>query len=117
MTAPLPADLSAMSMTELFRLEAEAQIQALNQGFVALERNHTDPAQLQSLMRAAHSLKGAARIVGLNAAVTVAHVLEDRMVAAQKGELVLDEAQVDALLSGVDLLQRIANTPDAEIGQ
>ena len=36
-------------------------------------------------MRAAHSLKGAARIVGLDAAVRVAHAMEDCLVAAQKG--------------------------------
>ena len=38
---------------------------------------------LEALMRAAHSVKGAARIVGLEEAVQVAHVMEDCFVAAQ----------------------------------
>ena len=36
-------------------------------------------------MRAAHSLKGAARIVGLTVGVRVAHAMEDCFVAAQQG--------------------------------
>ena len=36
-------------------------------------------------MRAAHSIKGAARVVGVDPAVSVAHVMEDCFVAAQKG--------------------------------
>ena len=36
-------------------------------------------------MRAAHSLKGAARIVGLDVGVRVAHAMEDCFVAAQRG--------------------------------
>ena len=66
-------------------------------------------------MRAAHSLKGAARIVGLDAAVRVAHAMEDGFVAAQKGKLVLRPEHVDILLRGVDLLVQIAQLAEAEL--
>ena len=66
-------------------------------------------------MRAAHSLKGAAKMVDLDAAVSVAHGLEDIFVAAQQGSLVLLPKQVDVLLRGVDLLQRIAQAPEIKI--
>ena len=59
-------------MLELFRLDAEGQVQALNVGLLALERAPTAADQLEACMRAAHSLKGAARIVGLDSAVSVA---------------------------------------------
>ena len=62
-------------------------------------------------MRAAHSLKGAARIVGIDTAVEVAHVMENCFVAAQNGELLLERAHVDILLEGVDLLGKIAQNP------
>jgi len=117
MTTPLPTDLSGMSMLDLFRVEAEAQVQTLTDGLLALERNNASASQLESLMRAAHSLKGAARIVGLNVAVGVAHVMEDCFVAAQKGAISLGQAQVDVLLGGVDLISRIAHTPEAEVGK
>jgi two-component system sensor histidine kinase and response regulator WspE len=64
-------------------------------------------------MRAAHSLKGAARIVGLEAAVQVAHAMEDCFVAAQKGKIALSAEAVDVLLKSVDLFSRIAQTPES----
>ncbi|MEP6670427.1 MAG: hybrid sensor histidine kinase/response regulator [Chthoniobacter sp.] len=117
MNATSPTDLSDFSMVDLFRIEAEAQTQTLTSGLLALERAPATARHFESLMRAAHSLKGAARIVGLNAAVSVAHVMEDCFVSAQKGALTLGQAQVDLLLSGVDLLSRIAHTPEAEIAK
>jgi len=100
MNGPNSSDFSDMSMLGLFRVEAEAQTQTLNSGLLALEREPASPSHLESLMRAAHSLKGAARIVGVSTAVTVAHAMEDCFVAAQKGELTLGQAQIDLLLGG-----------------
>ena len=113
----MSADLSELSMLELFRLDAQGQTEALTAGLLALERDAAAADQLESCMRAAHSLKGAARIVGLDVGVGVAHAMEDCFVAAQQGALVLGRAQIDVLLRGVDLLHRIANTPEAEIDQ
>ena len=108
-------DLSGFSMMELFRMEADSHTTTLTSGLVALEGGLATPAAIEPLMRAAHSLKGAARIVGLDAAVRVAHAMEDCLVAAQKGKLVLEPAHVDVLLQGVDLLVQIAQIDEPEI--
>jgi len=107
-------DLSQFSMHDLFRLEVEGQREVLTSGLLQLERVPEDAAQLEACMRSAHSLKGAARIVGLNAAVVVAHAMEDCFVAAQRGQAPLDQARIDLLLRGLDLLVTIANTPEDE---
>ncbi len=104
-------DLSQMSMLELFRQEAESQTHVLSIGLLELEQNPSSADQLEACMRAAHSLKGAARIIGLAAGVDVAHVMEDCFVLAQRGELLLHRKQIDVLLQGVDLLTRIAHPP------
>lgn len=109
-------NLQDYSLHELFRLEVEGQSQLLTDGLLLLERQPTSAAELESCMRAAHSLKGAARIVGLSAAVAVAHAMEDCLVEAQHGRIVLGQGAIDALLGGVDLLVRIASTPAAEAG-
>ena len=108
-------DLSNFSMHDLFRLEAENQAAILTEGLLALERDPSDAVRLEELMRAAHSLKGAARIVGLDAAVHVAHSMEDCFVAAQRGQLTLGRAQADRLLEGVDLLTQLGQTPENEL--
>jgi two-component system sensor histidine kinase and response regulator WspE len=111
-----PEQMRDASLLELFSLEAEAQTQVLSAGLLALERDPTQSDQLESCMRAAHSLKGAARIVGVDAGVSVAHVMEDCLVSAQEGRLLLRPGHIDALLQGTDLLMRIAtpgNSPQA----
>lgn len=110
------SDYSQFSMIDLFRVEVENQSKVLTSGLLQLERNPTAAAELEALMRAAHSLKGAGRIVGLNSAVRVAHAMEDCFVAAQKGTIRLGQRQTDQLLLGVDLLSQIAQTPEAAIG-
>ena len=102
-----PDQMRDASLLDLFRLEAEAQKQVLDTGLLVLERDPTNAGQLEACMRAAHSLKGAARIVGLDNGVQVAHAMEDLLVAAQEGLLRLLPDHIDALLQGSDLLLRI----------
>lgn len=110
-----PDQMRDASLLELFSLEADAQTQVLSAGLLALERNPTQADQLEACMRAAHSLKGAARIVGVDAGVSVSHVMEDCLVSAQEGRLYLQPEHIDALLQGTDLLMRIA-TPGNTVG-
>jgi two-component system, chemotaxis family, sensor histidine kinase and response regulator WspE len=108
-------DYSDMSLLHLFSLEAETQTALLNDGLLTLERDPQHAESLEALMRAAHSLKGAARIVQLGAAERVAHVMEDCFVAAQEGRLVFTSEHIEVLLQGVDVLTRLAQvaTTDA----
>ncbi|MFC3939791.1 hybrid sensor histidine kinase/response regulator [Pseudomonas gingeri NCPPB 3146 = LMG 5327] len=111
-----PDQMRDSSLMELFSLEAEAQTQVLSAGLLALERNPTQADQLEACMRAAHSLKGAARIVGVDAGVSVSHVMEDCLVSAQEGRLYLQPEHIDALLQGTDMLMRIATPGSANVG-
>ena len=106
-------DLSGFSMLELFRLEAESQTAVLSAGVLAIEELERSPQTVESMMRAAHSLKGAARIVGLDPAVRVAHSLEDVFVAAGKGTFRVQPRHADRLLGGVDFLSSISKADDA----
>jgi two-component system sensor histidine kinase and response regulator WspE len=106
-------DLSGFSMLELFRLEAESQTGVLSAGVLAIEELEKSPETIESMMRAAHSLKGAARIVGLEPAVQVAHALEDVFVAAGKGHLRVRPDHADVLLAAIDFLGSIAAADDA----
>jgi two-component system sensor histidine kinase and response regulator WspE len=110
-------DPTQVSMLDLFRVEADAQAQVLTSGLLALERDHALAGELEACMRAAHSLKGAARIVDLAVGVRVAHAMEDCFVAAQNGQVTLRQRQIDLLLAATDLLARIAHTLEADITQ
>jgi two-component system, chemotaxis family, sensor histidine kinase and response regulator WspE len=107
-------DYSGFSLLELFRSEAESQMQLLTEGLLALDRNAQDLAAIEPLMRAAHSIKGAARIVDLDDVERLAHAMEDCFVAAQKGKLRLNTQRIDRLLAGIDLISRISSLSEAE---
>jgi two-component system, chemotaxis family, sensor histidine kinase and response regulator WspE len=108
-------DLSNLSMLELFRVEAENQTALLTGGLLELERGPSGPQQLEMLMRAAHSLKGAARIVNLPVAVRIAHAMEDCFAGAQQGKIQLRQAEIDVLFRGVDLLQNVSKRDESDV--
>ena len=108
-------DAGNVPMLELFRVEAENQTAILTGGLLELERGQATAPQLEMLMRAAHSLKGAARIVNFPSAVQVAHAMEDCFSLAQQGKLDLRQKEIDYLLRGVDLLGQIAKQTEASI--
>lgn len=95
-------------MLDLFRSEVESHSELLSNSLLRLERDPSDTSVYDSMMRSAHSIKGAARIVRVKAAVEVAHVMEDCFVAAQRGELQIKPSDFDLLLRSVDLLSRIS---------
>jgi len=109
-SGPMNADqLRDASLLELFQMEAVSQAEVLNGGLLALERDPTSAVHLEACMRAAHSLKGAARIVDLDPGVRIAHVMEDVLVDAQAGRLLLESRHIDVLLQGVDLLLQVGD--------
>ncbi|KWA19284.1 hybrid sensor histidine kinase/response regulator [Burkholderia territorii] len=106
-------DLSHLSLLELYREETRTQTQALSERLLALESGEPDSVALEACMRAAHSLKGAARIVGVPLGVDIAGRMEECFVAAQARTIALTATHVDVLLAGVDLLVRVAD-PQAQ---
>jgi chemotaxis protein histidine kinase CheA len=108
----MPANIEA-AMLEMFRAEVETHMAALSDGLLALEKQPSQSDRFEGLMRAAHSIKGAAKIVGLPAAVQVAHAIEDCFVAARRGEASMTSGLVDVLLEGIDLLARAADVDDS----
>jgi two-component system sensor histidine kinase and response regulator WspE len=108
---PVAVDLFLL---ELFRTELGNHSHALEEGLVETEARQ-DPEKIKSLMRAAHSLKGAARIIGLDSAVRLAHAMEDLLTAAQRGERQLRGADFDLLLRATDVFSGLAAREAADI--
>lgn len=110
----LSPSLADMSMLDLFRMEAETNSQALSAGLIELEKDQS-PEKVEPLMRAAHSMKGAARIVGLTDAVGLAHAMEDLLVTCQNGETRLTSDQIDLLLAATDVYAELSTTDAGKI--
>lgn len=107
---------SELSIWELFRSEADDKCALLTSGLLALERGGPLAEPLEELMRAAHSLKGAAAMVESRAAIEVAHAMEDVFVGLQKSGTGPNTLLLDLLLDGVQLMRQIADTPESDKG-
>ncbi len=118
-TKPAPAAAADSGMLDLFCAEIEAQTDSLGESLLILEQEPQDAAALERLMRAAHSIKGAARMIGVSPAVQLAHAMEDCFVAAQKHALQLQPADIDLLLAGTDALRglgtELVDNPEAQV--
>jgi len=53
-------------LCSLFKMESEEHLQHLDEGLLRLESSPQDSAILEEVFRAAHSLKGAARMLGVS---------------------------------------------------
>ena len=63
------------SLLDLYRSEAETQAAVLAQGLIQCGDDPANPKKIEPAARAAHSLKGAARIVGLELPIKLAHAI------------------------------------------
>jgi two-component system sensor histidine kinase and response regulator WspE len=105
------------SLLDLFHEEVRVHTATLSQGLLELEKDPTNPQRIEPLMRAAHSIKGAARIVNIEPAVQLAHVLEDVFVAAQEGRIRIGPEHVDLFLKGTDVLAGLVHVHEENVKQ
>ncbi|MBF0263756.1 MAG: Hpt domain-containing protein [Gammaproteobacteria bacterium] len=103
------------SMLDLFKMEAELQAGQINDNLLMLENDAENMDSLEQLMRSAHSIKGAARMIGFELMVDMFHRMEDCFVNAQRGKLNFNKANIDLLLQCNDILLHISQTDNNEL--
>jgi two-component system chemotaxis sensor kinase CheA len=89
---------------ELFISESREHLHSMNELIVFLEKENGDREKIDSLFRAAHSIKGMAASMGYGCIAELAHSLEDLMDRVRKGILTFDAGAADLLLEGADSL-------------
>ena len=94
----------------IFADEAAEQLATIADGALRLEQGDTDAELLAALFRSAHSLKGAAAVMGFDDVGRVAHVLEDLLDELRAGSRSATPALTDALVEGVDTLRGMLPT-------
>ncbi|MGF1486982.1 MAG: response regulator [Prochloraceae cyanobacterium] len=87
-----------------FLCEAQELLQNIEEDLFALKED-ASPARIHSLMRYAHTLKGAAASVGLEIIQKIAHVLEDVFKNLYKPEIVIDDEIEALLIEGYECLR------------
>ena len=91
----------------IFRAETEEIIEKLNNNLLSLENTPKDKDILMHMFRDAHSLKGAARMIGFNNIQRLAHKIEDVLGLAKENKIVINSMISDVLYKSLDFLSEI----------
>ena len=89
-----------------FRAEVEERLSSLTSGLLSLESHPRARDQIAALFRDAHTVKGSAKMLGLDAVVGVAHVMEDLLGDLRDGRLPVRRDLIDLLLVACDGIGR-----------
>ena len=85
-----------------FRVEARELVEQLNRGVLGLEKRVEDEEAVPRLLRLAHTLKGAARIVRQGEIADHAHAIEDILAPWRDGVDAVPREPIDAMLKLLD---------------
>ncbi|HCF27723.1 MAG TPA: hybrid sensor histidine kinase/response regulator [Cyanobacteria bacterium UBA11049] len=100
----LPDTIISEESHSYFLTEAQDLLQSIEQDLLGLREDRT-PAKVHNLMRAAHTLKGAAASVDMEMMKNVAHVLEDVFKALYNPDVVIDIELESLLFQGYECLR------------
>ena len=87
--------------------ESREGLDAMEAGLLALEGGSLDPEVVNSVFRAAHSIKGGAATFGFDKMTALTHVLETLLDEIRSGKRALAASAVDAMLGSVDVLRAL----------
>lgn len=100
-----------------FKVEAQEHINVLSLGLIELEKASTPEKQgevVETILREAHSMKGAARSVNMTEVEALCQSLESVFAAQQKEEIALSPGLFDLLHGAVDSLGRLVSASEAK---
>jgi two-component system, chemotaxis family, sensor kinase CheA len=115
-----PKETLTERLRATFIPELEEQVRMLNAGLLALEKKPRDEDTVRSLFRAAHTIKGAARVAGFSLIEEACHALESVFAAVRSGDRTLAGGEFAILFAAVDALAdaatRLRSGADDNVG-
>jgi two-component system chemotaxis sensor kinase CheA len=91
----------------LFLEEATEHLAEIGQALLTLEKDSRASAEIDTVFRLMHSMKGMGASLGYDAVSELAHRLEDRLGAWRKGGQIDDAEGVAVLFRGLESLERM----------
>ncbi|HXS34341.1 MAG TPA: response regulator [Solirubrobacterales bacterium] len=98
---------------EIAREEATDCLERIERNLLALEGGGENPDLIDAMFRDAHSVKGAAGMVGWREVASIAHGMEDRLEQARERGSVAAEL-IDALLKATDELRQAVDSASGQ---
>jgi two-component system chemotaxis sensor kinase CheA len=101
-----------------FRVEARELLDQLGKGALELDKGTATPELIALMLRLAHTLKGAARVVKQREIADQAHSIEDALAPFRENDIAVSRDEIDSTLKALDeislALAALALTPQSE---
>lgn len=100
-----------------FTVEQREHVQTMTQGLLALEGRPSPAEQkriLESVFRAAHSMKGASQALNVPTVAKLGHVLEDLLLHAKEGRLSFSAELFDLLHEALDAVELVLDQAETD---
>jgi len=94
-------------LLKIFYEEAEEHLQLLESGLLQIEDIPDDPEIIDTMFRAAHTLKGSAGIVGLTPVSEITHVMENLLEKFRQHEMIPEKSSISVLLKACDHIKNL----------
>ena len=104
----MPVDLT--EVRALFFEESFENLDVMESNLLDLEIGSLNKELINSIFRAAHSIKGGAGIFKLEQLVTFAHIAETLLDEMRNGEHLITQMLIDLLLRAVDIMRMMLST-------
>jgi len=88
-----------------FRIEADELLEELGRGVLELERGAVGAEVMRRMLRAAHTFKGASRVVKQNEIAEFAHAIEDVLTPHRDGDVPVSPERIQQLLGLLDSMR------------
>jgi two-component system chemotaxis sensor kinase CheA len=85
-----------------FRVEARELLDELGKGALELDKGAAAPELIALMLRLAHTLKGAARVVKQREIADHAHAIEDALAPFRENDIAVPRDEIDATLQALD---------------
>lgn len=106
-------DATQKSQLDTFVWESREHLDLLEPALLRLQREPGNAELINSIFRAAHSIKGGAGFFGLSRIRELSHGLEHVMTRVREGEATVTPELLDLLLAGLDKLRIMIDDPAA----
>ncbi|MFB7816308.1 chemotaxis protein CheW [Paenibacillus chitinolyticus] len=92
---------------EIFLEELEEQLQVMDGEILKLEQSGESGIVIQSLFRAAHTIKGSSAAMGFEEMKQLTHEMEHLLDRVRSGQLAVSGALIDLLFTALDILKQL----------
>jgi len=108
----MPIDMS--QFLETFYEESFEGLDTMESELLNLDMGSVDEEAINTIFRAAHSIKGGSATFGLNSVATFTHLMETLLDQMRDGQRDITQDAVNILLSSVDVLREMLNAIRSE---